>query len=250
MEIMPASHTEVAKPLPVPAPTASVMPSSAGPALPAPAAAQMLAPPGRQLLNTTRCSLDYAVDSPNVARVEAYATRDGGRSWIRVGEDADRHSPFEFDLPEDGVYGVSLAIGTTMRPATPPAAGDTPDCWIEIDSTKPMVNVPDIRPGVGDEAGQITLTWSAQDRNLAPEPVEISIAAQPDGPWLPLARGQKPEGSCKFALPREIVWQVFVRVEARDLAGHCGRWQTREPVALDGGKVKARVLGVNAGARR
>ena len=80
--------------------------------------------------------------------------------------------------------------------------------------------------------------------------MEILIAAQPEGPWLPLARSQKAEGMAKFALPREIVRQVFVRVEARDLAGNCGRWETREAVALDGGKVKVRVLGVNAGGRK
>jgi hypothetical protein len=214
------------------------------------AAAPVLAPPGRQLVNSTHCSLDYALDSTNAARVEGYATRDGGRSWMRLGEDADRRSPFEFDLPEDGVYGISLVVSTQTRPGVLPVAGDTPDCWIEVDATKPMINVSEVRPGIGDDAGQLYVVWSASDKNLAPEPVEILIAADLQGPWLPLARGQKPDGAGKFVLPRDIGWKVFLRVEARDLAGNCGRWETREPITLDGGKVKARVLGVNAGAKK
>jgi hypothetical protein len=29
-----------------------------------------------------------------------------------------------------------------------------------------------------------------------------------------------------------------------------GRWESREPIALDGGKAKVRVLGVSAGAKK
>jgi hypothetical protein len=214
------------------------------------AAAPVLPPPGRQLVNSTHCSLDYALDSANISRVEGYATRDGGRSWVRLGEDADRRSPFEFDVPEDGVYGISLVVSTPTRPGVLPASGDTPDCWIEVDATKPMINVSEVRPGMGDDAGHLFVTWSASDKNLAPEPVEILIAAEPQGPWLPVGRGQKSDGAAKFALPRDIGWKVYLRVEARDLAGNCGRWESREPIALDGGKAKARVLGVSAGAKK
>jgi hypothetical protein len=211
--------------------------------------APVLPPPGRQLVNSTHCSLDYAVDTQNVARVEAYATRDGGRTWMRLGDDPDRRSPIEFDLPEDGVYGVSLVVSTPTRPGAIPVNGDAPDCWIEVDTTKPMINVSEIRPGVGDDMGNLYISWSATDKNLAAEPCEILISAQQQGPWLPIARAQKPEGAGKFTLPRDIGYSVFVRVEARDLAGNCGRWETREPVALDGGKAKARVLGVSAGRK-
>jgi hypothetical protein len=207
-------------------------------------ATPMLPPPGRQLVNSLQCSLDYALDTPNVVRVEAFATRDGGRSWARLGDDPDRRSPIEFSLTDDGVYGISLVVGTSMRPGQPPVTGDTPDCWIEVDSTRPVVHVSDVKALSGDEAGLLQVTWSCQDRNLAAEPCDILIASQPEGPWLPLARNQKPEGVGKFSLPRDVGWKAFVRLEARDMAGNSGRWETRDAVALDAGKAKARVLGV------
>src|SRR5262249_748662 len=100
-QLMPTMNAPLAQPSP---PTGRAKdrfePAVAGP--------PVLPPPGRQLVNGTHCSLDYALDSPNVSRVEAYATRDGGRTWMRLGDDPDRRSPIEFDLPEDGVYGVTL----------------------------------------------------------------------------------------------------------------------------------------------
>lgn len=214
-----------------------------------PATSSIVPPSGRLLLNSCRCSMEYAIDSPNISRVEAYATRDGGRTWLRLGDDPDRRSPIEFDLPEDGVYGVSLVLSTNLRAGAAPAPGDVADCWIEIDSTKPMVSINDLRLGAGDDAGHLLLAWSAQDKNLASDPVEVSIATQPEGPWMSLARGQKPEGSAKFALPREYSGRVYVRIEARDLAGNCGRCDSREPLSLETAKPKARVLGVTAGRR-
>lgn len=238
---LPIRTAERTEPLPQPLPTPA-------PALPA--ASSVVPPSGRHLLNGSRCSLEYAIDSPSVTRVEAYGTRDGGRAWIRLGDDPDRRSPIEFDLPEDGVYGISLVLSTGNRPGTMPSPGDQPDCWIEVDMTRPVVNVSDLRVGAGDDWGHLLMTWSAQDKNLAPDPVEILISAQPEGPWMTLARGQKPEGSAKIALPREMNGRVYVRLEARDLAGNCGRCDTHDPIQLDAGRPKARVLGVNSAGRR
>src|SRR5262245_13090691 len=133
--------------------TPTVLPASASVVRPAEriehavAAAPALPSAGKHFVNSLRVSLDYALDSPNVARVEGFATRDGGRSWMRIGEDLDRRSPLEFELPEDGVYGISLVVSTPTSPRAMPAAGDTPDCWIEVDLTKPLVQVSDVRLG-------------------------------------------------------------------------------------------------------
>jgi hypothetical protein len=198
----------------------------------------------RQILNTLRCQLEYALDTLNVTSVEAYATRDGGKSWMRLCEDSDRRSPLEFELPEDGVYGLALVVSTAGRPALPPAPGDAPDWWVEIDTVRPAVTMRDIQQGSGDRAGQLTLSWSAQDKNLGPEPVELLWAAQPAGPWQSAAKGLKAVGSAHWTVPREAGGQVYIRLEATDRAGNVGRWETREPVVLEAARGKARILGV------
>jgi hypothetical protein len=199
------------------------------------------------LLNSTHCVLEYALDTPNVTRVEGYATRDGGKTWARLGEDADRRSPFEFDLPEDGEYGIALVVSTPTLPGQPPAAGDAPDWWVEIDTTRPVVQVTEARLGTGDELGQVILTWSARDKNLVPDGVELSWAAQADGPWQSAAKGLKAEGTARWPVPKEAGGRLYLRLEAADRAGNVGRWEAREPLLLESVRPKARVLGVSAG---
>jgi hypothetical protein len=213
---------------------------------PKPAVAEAAAPAARAVVNSRHCALDYAVDTPHVVRVEAYATRDGN-DWVRVGEDTDRSSPIEFTLPEDGAYGVKLVVSTAAAPGAPPAAGDDSDAWIEVDSVRPDVLVHGARAGTGPEARVLTIAWSAQDRNLAADAVEVHAAGRPGGPWQPLVRGLRDKGTVQCAAPPDLGDRLYLRVQASDRAGNVGRWESREPILLDGARPKARVLGVTAG---
>lgn len=200
----------------------------------------------RMLLNSNRVSLDYALETSAISRVEGYFTRDSGRTWFRLGDDADRRSPFEFELPEDGVYGVALVVGTAGRPAVPPVAGEQPDCWIEVDSTKPVIQMREIALGTGEDAGMILVSWAATDANLATNPVNVWYATVPEGPWLVIEKGLKAEGAFRWPVPVSSGGRVYLRVEAADRAGNVARWETREPVILETGRAKARVLGASA----
>jgi hypothetical protein len=207
---------------------------------------------GRQLLNSTHCSLDYSVDTTStvvVTKVEAYATRDLGRTWQRVGEDAGRRGPVDFELPEDGLYGIALVTSTANQPGSPPTPGDNPDWFVEIDTTKPTVMLHGAQLGLGDEAGTMTISWSARDKNLVPDSVELSYATTPEGPWQSFAKGQRAEGQYRWSVPREAGGKAYLRVEASDRAGNVGRADSPEPVLLEPPRPKARVLGINAGPR-
>jgi hypothetical protein len=244
------SATTVASRMPTASAEGPILPASVTSA-PRIAEKSMTDEPGpapRQLLNSLHCRMEYSLDTPNVSRVEGYATRDGGKTWIGLGEDADRHSPFEFDLPEDGVYGISLVVSTGGRTSGPPAAGDAPDWWVEVDSTRPVVVVSEIRRGSGDELGQVTLIWSARDKNLGSEAVELLWATQPEGPWQTALRGLKAEGTARWSLPHDVTGRIYLRLEATDKAGNVGRWELREPLEM--AKPKAKVLGVTAGRDR
>ena len=76
--------------------------------------------------------------------------------------------------------------------------------------------------------------------------MEIHGSTSADGPWQPLVRGLKEKGTVQCAVPAEMGGRVYVRVQASDKAGNVGRWETREPVILETGRPKARVLGANA----
>ncbi len=74
---------------------------------------------GTLLVASPRFKLQYAVDDagPNgPATVELWITQDGGRTWIRRGDDPDRVSPIEVDLGGEGTYGLmpggTVGIGT------------------------------------------------------------------------------------------------------------------------------------------
>ena len=195
-------------------------------------------------VNSLRCRLDYALEAAAGVRVEAFVTRDNGRSWTRAGEG---RSPMSLTLPEEGLYGLTLVVSTAGQPAGPPAPGEAPELWLEVDTTKPKVLVQSIQPGTGAESRALTISWSVNDRNLAATPVEIFGAPSADGPWQPLMRGLKTSGTAQCIVPPEMGGRVYIRVQAADKAGNAGRWESRDPIALEGTKPKARVLGVSAG---
>ncbi len=82
------------------------------------------------LVNSPRFKLQYAVDDagPNgPATVELWITHDGGRTWIRRGDDPDRTSPIDVDLGGEGTYGISLVARSAAGLGDqPPAPGRRP----------------------------------------------------------------------------------------------------------------------------
>ena len=184
----------VEKPTP-PAPPAVAPPAAGAPTMPVlPMDGPRLGtktPANRRLINTTHASIDYRIDQmgpSGVGKVEIYLTHDEGKSWHRVGEDLDRHTPAEVDLPGEGLFGVRLAItnGNGFG-GTPPAHGDAPQVWVEVDTTAPFVQ---LRPGeVVPQSGAFDIRWSASDPNLGAEPVALFYRTRTDGPWQPIVRG-------------------------------------------------------------
>ncbi len=200
----------------------------------------------KQVINTTRAILDYRVDQvgpSGVGKVEVYLTTDEGQSWQRLGEDPDRRSPVEFDLPGEGLFGIRLAVtnGNGFG-GTPPQRGDRPTCWVEVDTSAPFIQLRPIDPVVAN--GTLEIRWQATDKNLGPEPVSLYYRNRNDGPWQVIARGVKNDGSYRWAFPRDASAQFFVKVEVTDLAGNTARVETPNPVVLDMTEPHATVIGV------
>ena len=92
-----------------------------------------------------RFKLQYAVEEAGPdgpATVELWITQDGGRTWIRRGEDPDRVSPIEVDVGGEGTFGISLvARSASGLGDQPPGPGDPPQTWVEVDATPPSVQL-------------------------------------------------------------------------------------------------------------
>jgi hypothetical protein len=232
-------------PLP-PVPEIKYQPSVAGEA-PSSRAAVSSSHPGRQLLNTTRASIDYRIDQvgpSGVGKVDIWLTTDEGHTWQRYGEDADHRSPAEINLPGEGLFGIRLVVtnGNGFG-GKAPVPGDTPASQIEVDLTKPFAQLREVEP-VGAN-GTIDIRWTASDKNLGPEPISLFYAPSREGPWLPVATGLKNDGVYHWAFPRSGVSQFLLRLECVDLAGNMTRCETSTPVTLDTTEPTVQVIGVN-----
>jgi hypothetical protein len=218
----------------------------------APSREQALA--NRQILNSTHVVLDYRIDQvgpSGVSKVEVWMTPDEGKSWQRLCEDPDRRSPVEFDLPREGLYGISIIVtnGNSISDP-PPSAGSTPDWWIEVDTTRPTAQLQSVHPGTAEEAGSLLITWAASDKNLGDEPVDLYYATSREGPWMTIKRGVRNDGTFRWVAPHDGVGRYYIRMDVTDRAGNMSRCETADAVVLDLTHPKARVLGANVSGPR
>jgi hypothetical protein len=203
-----------------------------------------------QLVNRTHVALAYSLEDVGfhgVGKVEVWMTPDRGESWQRIGEDPDRRSPVEFDLPGEGLFGVSLVVSNASGyGGVPPARGERPDWWVEVDSTKPQARLLELRPGANrEDLGTYVITWTANDKNLRPQPIDLFYARRREGPWEPIAKGLSNTGSYRWTVPHGVLaGTVYVSMQVTDLAGNTAFCELPQGVVVDLARPKARVLGV------
>jgi hypothetical protein len=220
----------------VPQATQSAKPAATTTQPPTIAAKAAGSPVHLRLVNSTRVFLDYRIEqtgASGVGRIDVWCTRDQGQTWQRLCEVHDRKSPAEVQLPGDGVYGLTLVVSNGLGfGARPPAAGDAPDWWIEVDTTQPVAQITTVR--LTNEDGPVVhIGWTSKDRNIGATPVDLSYAIDRNGPWLPIAKGLKADGQYRWLPPLDIGKQAFFRLTVRDAAGNTTITETTQPVAID-----------------
>lgn len=199
------------------------------------------------LVNALRCRLDFSIEPAPIegARISVWATSDKGKTWTAVGTCRDARGPALTTFPADGVYGYSFVV--TNDPSAEPRApktDETPDGWIEVDTTKPIAELLSAKLGTDADAGHLVLTWVAQDKNLGNEPVAIHYSTQPAGPWQPVAARVANSGKHRWAIPKEAGPRIYLRLEVIDRAGNVARCDWPTPIIVDGGRHKVTVLSV------
>lgn len=205
-----------------------------------------------KVVNTTEMNLNYSLEEvgpSGVSVVELWFTRDG-RTWQRQGEDPDKTSPFQVKFNSEGIYGLSLVVKSGVGLGDrPPQTGDAPQMWVEVDLTKPVVEVRSVEAGRGADAGNLTITWRAEDKNLAAAPISLSYAENPEGPWTAMVGGLENTGRHVWHIPSNTPYRFHVRVEAIDKGGNVGRADTAKPVIVDLALPKGRLTGVDGPAK-
>jgi len=207
---------------------------------------------GVHLVNNKRISLNYEIKEVGPSRVslvELWLTRDG-RNWQKFKEDtgngqAGPQPPFIVEIGEEGQYGFTLlarsGVGLGERP---PQVGDPPQVWVEVDLTKPQVRILNVDPPRSVDDRNLTISWSASDKNLGRQPITLSYAEQVDGLWTPIASNLENTGRHVWPMPANVPFRLYVRVEAADRAGNVGSAQTANPILVDLSKPKVNILNV------
>ncbi len=200
-------------------------------------------------INTTRISLNFKLEDvgpSDVSVVEIWKTKDG-RVWQRNPKDADKKPPFIVEVEGEGRYGFTLVAKSGVGLGeNAPRPGDQPQIWVEVDLTKPEVRIQDVVVGRGPDTGNLTLTWTAADKNLLRQPISISYATKPEGPWNPVPGATHVENTGRFVwrMQPDVPFEFFMRVEAIDEAGNIGQADTTKSVKVDLSLPRARVIGV------
>jgi len=196
-------------------------------------------PDGEQprMVNSRLFELEYDVESvgpSGIARVELWATRNGGRSWEYHSTDDDNRSPLLVKVDEEGIYGFKVVItsGAGLG-GQPPRPGDPPDVTIGVDLTRPVAQILSADQGIGPETGKLVITWDAHDAMLAPRPVTLSYGDGPGGSWVPIAADLGNTGRYAWAIPADLPSRVYLRLEVRDEAGNIGVHETSQTLTLD-----------------
>ncbi len=203
-------------------------------------------------INTTDLSLAYTLEDvgpSGVSVVELWFTRDG-RTWQRHGEDPDKTSPFQVRFNSEGLYGLTLVVKSGVGLGDrPPQQGDPPQLWVEVDLTRPVVELKSVEAGRGPDAGTVTITWRAEDKNLAPAPISLYYAENLEGPWMIMTGGLENTGRYVWRVPPGAPYRFHVRVEAVDKGGNVSHADSSKPVIVDLSVPRGRILGVDGASR-
>ena len=100
--------------------------------------------------------------------------------------------------------------------------------------------------GTGSDDGTMLITWTASDKNLLSNSVNLSYATKPNGPWEVIVSGYKNAGLYRWTMPSQLTGNIYIRLEATDRAGNVGQHDLKSPVAVETIKPRVKVLGVVA----
>ena len=187
------------------------------------------------------------VGSSGVGTVELYITENNGGKWYKYGNDPDRRSPYQVEVPREGTYGFSLRVRSGVGlAADPPQPGEKPAITVTFDNTPPVVRLMPLQQGRGAALNKILIQWTVTDAFPAERSVSLSYASAPTGPWQPIAGGQPNNGRYVWTIGQRMPQRVYVRLTVQDAAGNSTTVTSPQPVVIDLTRPSARIVDVQA----
>lgn len=199
--------------------------------------------------NSRKFSLEYEIESAGLAGVsdvELWGTRDRGLTWKRWGSDPDRDSPFDIETNNDGAYGFRIVVVANNGLATPrPIENDLPDIFVVVDTLSPSIRFTGAAYGEGNQTGALVMRYECTDMNLTQRPITLSFGPSQAGPWSTIAAGLENEGAYVWPADPNLPRQIYLRIDAIDLAGNLGSYILDTPIDIQGLAPRARIRGFN-----
>lgn len=181
-------------------------------------------------------AFELKYDLPQAAlrsrRVEVWGTANSGETWQRYSVDADGQSPAAVTVPAEGLYGFKLVVQNDQGLVEfPPARGDEPDVWIQVDLTRPNCRLIRAEQGRAPRENELTIEWEASDDHLGQLPITLEYSRSLQGPWQPIAPELPNTGRYVWIMPERTPTAFHLRLRVRDEAGNEGEFITAEKVA-------------------
>ncbi|MBI2899337.1 MAG: hypothetical protein HYY17_04085 [Planctomycetes bacterium] len=194
--------------------------------------------PAKSNRNATQVVYDFTGRGvARVTRVTLYYTPDEGAHWYRYDDDPDVTSPVVFSKG-DGRYGLSVVCSTDAGERAgvvqkPPVDGTTPQFWLEIDSTAPVLTILGIQKDAVLKGGRPQdVAWTMQE--VHPEPKGLSVLYFDGVGWSVVASHRDPSAAkYSWLVPRTASSRCRIKLVALDTFGNKGEVES-ETFAIEG----------------
>ena len=207
-------------------------------------------PSGAKVVKANAFNIGYSLDQigpSGVGAVDLYITEDSGRSWFHYGSDPDRKSPFSVRVSKSGLFGFAIRARSGIGLSDdPPQPGHPPEIVIVVDQIAPRPRLGNLTQGQGLTHNQVQFSWVLTDADLPEQSVMLSRAYSPTGPWEPISGWIENSGRYIWTLDQTIDRPIYIRLEARDLAGNLGKADSDQPMQIDLTRPSARILDVES----
>ena len=201
-----------------------------------------------RVVNSRRFQVGYTVDDvgpSGIGAVELFITQDQGRKWWKYGNDPDRRSPIDVEVPQDGEYGFSIRVRSGVGLTNvPPLPGELPSIIVAVDQTPPTVELVSAQQGQGANSNRVQIRWRIADEHPAGKPVAVYYSATRNGPWEAISGWTDDHGGLEWPVAPGSPPQFYVRVVARDMAGNTAKAESPQPILVDLSRPTARIVDV------
>lgn len=216
--------------------------------------------PGVHYINSTQIAIPYRISNVGVSGVpvtDLWVTRDLGRNWQKVpkgtddtgnlpatpGEGETITKQFTYSASGEGLYGFTIVVRSGVGIGdTDPRSGEQPKRLIEVDTTRPEIETR-ITRGTGPDVRNVTIEWTARDKNLLERPVSILWSKTKEGgEWEPVVTDLESRGRYVWTISDQGPFQFFIQVRAVDKAGNIGSATGNDQITVDLNRPKADLL--------